>query len=291
MQAEFKRNLIISVILHGMVFGGFFLAMAFAPTPRLDTVTMMELVGGGDGGGEPAVGPTPPPPLPPPPPPAKHEEQQKPPEPAKIEKPKDPDIVVPKPETPKKKVEEKPKEPKKEEVRKPTPPKPVVKQDVRPKVEVSTNRVTRSKVLKESSQPKQFTKLDPKYSAQAVRDRLAKAAQTVKVASVGGGPGPATGATGASGTVFQGYCTMVSQMLYEVWDIPGQVTPNMSTVVQVHITRDGSISFVKLAKSSGSTAMDESAIAAVRSRGKVDPIPESLGTSLDLTVLFKPLGA
>ncbi len=124
----------------------------------------------------------------------------------------------------------------------------------------------------------------------AIEGRLAAAVNSVKIGPVGSGPGPATGRGGGTPSEFAEYYMMLSSRLYEVWEIPGQATPSMTTVVMVHVTRDGSLSFVKIVKGSGNPVMDQSAVEAVNKVRKVDPLPEAMGGSRDLTVTFKPVG-
>lgn len=49
------------------------------------------------------------------------------------------------------------------------------------------------------------------------------------------------------------------------------------TTVRVRIAKDGTLSNVGIAKSSGNVVMDDSVLAAVRSISKVDPLPAGLG--------------
>jgi TonB family protein len=297
MNNDFKRNFVLSLCLHAILIAGFFLAMAFAPTPRLDVPIFMEIVGGGGGGADLEPPPAPPQPAPqqptpPPPPQPKHEEPPKPVEPARLIKPQPDEFAVPKEQPkpkPPKKVEDKPKEtPKKVKTPKPQA-KQTAKQDAKPKTESKPKLITRQEFNKTTAKSDKSSKRDPGYSEDAVRSRLAK--NFMKVGTYGSGPGPAHDLSGVAGTDFQAYCSMLSSRLYEVWDIPGQATTSMSTIVVVRVTSEGTLTFVKILKSSGNVVMDESAVAAVNKLRKVDPLPASLGRVRELTVTFQPLGA
>jgi TonB family protein len=164
-----------------------------------------------------------------------------------------------------------------------------VKQEAKPKTDTKPKLVTRAQFEKQTGQSRTPAKPDSRYTANSVRSRFAS--NLMKVESYGSGPGPANGLSGVAGSEFQAYCSMLSSRLYRVWDIPGQATTSMSTVVVVRVTSDGTLTFVKILKPSGSVAMDDSAIAAVYKLRKADPLPASLGSVRELTVTFQPLGA
>jgi len=296
MDRELKKNFVVSVVLHGAVFAGFFLAIAFAPTPRLDTPIFMEIVGGGGGsGGEPE-------PVPPPPPAPKAKET--PPEPPvppqaapKVElprsvpneEPKREEIVIPKEQLKKATEKPKPKETPKEQPKPTEKPKTEAKQTARPKVDVSTKLVRRSQSQKQTTSTKPSSKPDPRYSSQAVRDRLAK--NFVHAGPVGSGSGAAGGPAGGKSSEFADYYMMLSDALMANWDIPGQATPNMTVVVAVRVTGDGSLSFSRMLRGSGDVVMDESAVTAVNRTPRVPPPPPTLPKG-EISVTFRrPPGA
>jgi TonB family protein len=182
-------------------------------------------------------------------------------------------------------VEDKPRVEKKEEPKKIEPP----KKEIKPKTEPDKKLVTKAQFEKDTHATKPSPKTDTNYLANAIRARFAK--NFVKVESTGPGPGPANGVSGSSGNDLAAYCSMLSSRLYEVWEIPGQATSTMSTVVVIRVASDGSLSYLRIMKPSGSATMDESAVAAVNRLKKADPLPASLGRVRDLTVTFQPLGA
>lgn len=285
---ELRKNFLLSAALHAVVLAGFFFTAAFSPRPNLERPPIfMEIVGEG-GGGEPSGGAPPPPPFPPDPESKAFElekftvEEPPPPKPEpKVEE--KPEMVIPK-EEPKKKVEKKI-EPKKEEPKK----EETKKAPAKPKVEVSKKLVKRSDVQKPSSTPRKSSSADPRYSADAVRKRFAAATSAVKVGSyAGSGSGPGKGTGG--GSQFGDYYSMLSSILYDAWEIPGQVSPNAHTVVVVHVSSDGTLSFVKILTRSGNVTMDQSTVEAVNSVRKVPPPPAALGAG-ELTITFKPIGA
>lgn len=280
MNTELKKNFVLSLILHAAVLACIVLVTAFAPQPRVDTPIMMTFGGPGEGGGGGEEAPPPPPPTKEETPQTKQVETPPKVEPARII-PKPDEMVVPKVE--KKKPVEKPKEtPKKEEVKKTE----SKKEDTKPKVVPSTKLVKRTDSTKDSKS-KTPAKPDPRYSQSAILNRLGKAIN-VKAGPVGSGPGTNAG-PGGGGSQFGEYYSMLSSILYEAWDTPGTATPSMSTVVQVRIGNDGTLSFVKVVRKSGSDIMDESVIGAVLKTKKVPQPPAGLPS--EVTITFQPEGA
>jgi len=93
-----------------------------------------------------------------------------------------------------------------------------------------------------------------------------------------GGAGHAGG--GDIATDFGWYAAMLHDRFYSRWDQPTSIvtpTSKFSALVKIRIEKDGTISDVSLAQSSGNDLMDQSVMEAARKVTQVDPLPQGLG--------------
>ncbi len=94
--------------------------------------------------------------------------------------------------------------------------------------------------------------------------------------------------------LFRQYYAMVRRVVYGVWQEPSasSVAPGSSAKVVFVVQRDGVISRVSLERSSGSPLLDASALKAVQSVPKLDPLPEKYrGRSKQITIDFQLTGS
>jgi TonB family protein len=73
---------------------------------------------------------------------------------------------------------------------------------------------------------------------------------------------------------------MLHDRFYSRWDQPTSIvtpTSSFSAIVKIRIEKDGTISDVSLAQSSGNDVMDQSVMEAARKVTQVDPLPEGMG--------------
>ena len=73
---------------------------------------------------------------------------------------------------------------------------------------------------------------------------------------------------------------MLHDRFYSRWDQPTSIvtsTSKFSAIVKIRIEKDGTISDVSLASSSGNDVMDQSVMEAARRVTQVDPLPQGLG--------------
>jgi len=85
---------------------------------------------------------------------------------------------------------------------------------------------------------------------------------------------------GSAGSDFGWYYAMIHDRFYSQWEQPTSVVNSnqqLSALVKIRIEKDGRISNVSLAKSSGNTIVDDSVMAAARRVTQIDPLPEGLG--------------
>lgn len=110
------------------------------------------------------------------------------------------------------------------------------------------------------------------------------------IGSRDGSPGGVAGGVGR-GSPFWWYYQQVHDRLYEAWVHPPEAVNwdrrQFATVV-IKVARNGEIVAVRLLTPSGNRSMDESALAAVESVGRLPPLPEGLGgATADITVNFQ----
>jgi protein TonB len=180
------------------------------------------------------------------------------PEPAPVQAPSEPE-PAPEPPPP----EPPPPEP-------PPKPKPVPK-----KIEVSKKRVKRTPT--EAPPPPQ-----KRLTAEEIRKNLAL--ENSK-------PRPRTE---QDDRAFDLYYAMVRRVMYGAWREPSEasVPPGSTAKVAMVVQRDGAVSKVYLARSSGNAVLDASALTAVRSVPKLAPLPEQYrGRSKEITIDFRLTGS
>jgi TonB family protein len=79
---------------------------------------------------------------------------------------------------------------------------------------------------------------------------------------------------------FGWYNSMLHDRFTSRWDQPTSLVSSnakYSAIVKIRIERDGTISDVSLATSSGNDVMDQSVMEAARKVTQVDPLPDGLG--------------
>jgi colicin import membrane protein len=149
-------------------------------------------------------------------------------------------------------------------------------------------------------------------SAEDIKNRFAKALAATEGGTpygdgqtAGGGTGksnrigsPTGSADGVVGGVGQGspywqYYEHVHDKMYAAWEQPAELLQKgLTTTLRIRIAKDGSISDVELARSSGNKLLDESARAAANKVHLLEPPPEGLvkGSSAEITVDFQMEG-
>jgi TonB family protein len=301
----FRRNLLIIALLHVVVLGGLWLFAIWRSQARSgETIAWL------DGGGMPAGGqeaqPSPAPeetpqdedtptPTPPPEPePTATPDESAPPSQIVLPSPAPLLVAIPTP-APVPAVTPKP-------TPTPTPsatptPKPKPKTSPKPKPKPKPKA---SASPKKHSSPKPSPRKSPSPSDEEDNDddssQQAKAAfkKATGHADQGGeseagtAPGSGGGNRGGAGHAgggntqsdFGWYAAMLHDRFYSRWDQPTSIvtaTSSFSAIVKIRIEKDGTISDVSLAQSSGNDVMDQSVMEAARKVTQVDPLPEGLG--------------
>lgn len=75
---------------------------------------------------------------------------------------------------------------------------------------------------------------------------------------------------------------MIHDRFYSQWQQPSSIVKEgekMSAVIKIRIEKDGHISSVSLAKSSGNAIMDESVMTAAKRVTQIDPLPAAIKDS------------
>ncbi|MDK3162302.1 TonB family protein [Kamptonema cortianum] len=103
------------------------------------------------------------------------------------------------------------------------------------------------------------------------------------------------GVSGGQESDFSAYFNHIRSRMIDSWDRPRDLlgpSQKLKTGIRMKISRNGNVSSVSLASSSGNSTWDESALAAARKVTKVNPLPDGLGddSGLTLTVFFEPEG-
>ncbi len=109
-------------------------------------------------------------------------------------------------------------------------------------------------------------------------ERIVKLRQVISVKSSGqqaaavtpqkgGSPG------GAKGTLFDSYYGKITDEIREEWAYPDYMKKDLEAVVSVLIEKDGTLTGVKIEKSSGDRFFDRSALKAVTKASPVSPPP------------------
>ena len=174
---------------------------------------------------------------------------------------------------------------------KPTPkpsPKPTPKPSPKPKA---------SPTPKKSGTPKPVAKSSPSPRKKSGNDTGAPTkskADSLKATGAGTGGDPGTkagtgggnrGGAGHAGggnreSDFGWYYSMIHDRFYGRWEQPTSIISSEQkyiTTVKIRIEKNGAVSNVSLAKSSGNVVMDESVLSAARRVSKIDPLPAGLG--------------
>ena len=89
---------------------------------------------------------------------------------------------------------------------------------------------------------------------------------------------------------FDWYYDQLREILYGAWLRPRSLSKHsgLVTVVVIRVFRDGTLGKRELRKSSGNPLMDQTAMDAVKSVSRVDPLPRGLGSAYeDITVDFE----
>jgi TonB family protein len=105
-----------------------------------------------------------------------------------------------------------------------------------------------------------------------------------------GGAGHAGG--GDTESNYGWYAAMLHDRFYSRWDQPTSIvtpTSSFSAIVKIRIEKDGTISDVSLAQSSGNDVMDQSVMEAAHKVTQVDPLPEGLseGGAYEVKINFE----
>lgn len=157
-----------------------------------------------------------------------------------------------------------------------------------PKADASstTERVTPvAGIADAQSAGQQSDKPNPSPASSAHQDQQAVAnapllgddnpfAQPADTASAGGEV-PATLAVAASKTApvtIAQVDSVLGKRLSSNWYKPAGAADDLSTIIQLKMSRDGKVATVRLSKSSGNAAFDTSAISAVKSIGTIDEV-------------------
>ncbi len=288
----FKKNLYLSITLH--VVGIVVLALVLAFSPKPDKVEWIEISslpldhpapGPSDSIPQPVPPDTgsPSPPLDNPVPPVPKPEPPQPPEPpapAPEPQPKEPEPPPQAPPEPApapapKKIEKTP------SPTSPMPPKHVVK--------VNTTKIVKRITLPDtgSANAKPVKKgtsssFDSSQFAQNLLNKIGSSRNFVS--------GPSNGSSSASGISNEvaAYYNLIFQKMYSSWQPPFGADEGMATPVILRVEKNGTISKVSLASSSGNNEMDNSALAAANRIKTLPPLPSGLGTDhADITVDFK----
>ncbi len=101
---------------------------------------------------------------------------------------------------------------------------------------------------------------------------------------------PASPAPSQDDFPFSWYFVLVKQALYAAWDKPSDesVAPGMVARIIITVKRDGTISQSLLRRSSGSALLDASALRAVESVSRLDPLPARYrGDRREITIDFE----
>ena len=92
--------------------------------------------------------------------------------------------------------------------------------------------------------------------------------------------------TREEGDMLDAYFSLLYQRLQEAHEKPHGLSDVLSAMAEYTIAQDGTISRVRIIRSSGSAEFDQSVLSAFRNVGSIGPRPDSGGT-LVRKVLFK----
>lgn len=141
----------------------------------------------------------------------------------------------------------------------------------------ATSRLT-STVARTSSRPV----LDTNVLRDRLNDRLRT--NTAGTTSGDGRVGVPSAANGFPGW----YYDSIRAALYDAWRPPPHAQRGLSCIVEMRVARDGAIANPRVTRGSGDSEVDASALEAVRSVGKIPPLPQSIqGRYKDLSITFR----
>lgn len=175
-------------------------------------------------------------------------------------------------------------EPRPEPEPEPEPEKPEPKPDPRPEppklkepkqIKVNTNRVVRKPDPKPAPAPK------PRISEDELRKQLLSSLPTSADAPV---------SSSANANELSVYYGTIYRILDDAWVKPPGVS-GLETEISIRIARNGGILQRKIVSKSGSTAMDDSVMEAVRSVATFPKLPDSVRNAyIDVTIKFESTG-
>ncbi len=175
------------------------------------------------------------------------------------------------------------------------PPPPAPSAPAKPKIKVSTKVVTRvvggstsaTKGAKPLSSGAASTgaAFDPAAFSKGLLNKLKGSGGLV---TAPGATGKGTAAGSGPSHDFAWYYNLIFQAMYGAWAPPFGLEEGLHTQVLIRVEKNGVISKVSLASSSGNKSMDDSALAAANRVKKLPPLPDGLGDSFaEITVHFK----
>lgn len=182
----------------------------------------------------------------------------------------------PEPEPPKPEPVPEPPEPEPEPIPEPTP-KPVKQEVKKPKeIKVNTNRIVRKEAPKPPPTPAK-----PRLTEEQLRQALSAGLPTSSSSARSSSTNPSE---------LSSYYGTIQRIMYQAWDQPPAVA-GLSTRVSIRIAKNGAIMQRNLLTGSGSQAMDDSVMKALRSISTFPRVPDGVdGAFLDVTITFESTG-
>jgi len=298
MKTPFQKNLVLSAAAHVVALGVFMLVLGFShPEKPPETIQWIDINAAPvEPGPSARENPLPPEPGTVTPPEIAHPEPSIAPVESEPVEPT-PQHVEPEPVTPVKQPDVKPKPvekraptPKPPEVKHKPKPAPKITQPAKQKIKISTKRVVipaLNQSLAGGLSPKTAanSSANPSFSGRV----LAKFKNNDGLVTPVGAGGTGTRAAGAV-SKFAAYHNLIYQELYGAWQPPFGMDEEMGAKVLLRIGKNGVISMISLAVSSGNKALDDSALEAPRIVKKLPPLPEGMGSPnpyAEVIVFFK----
>ena len=179
---------------------------------------------------------------------------------------------------------------------KPVVPPPPEPEEIVEKKKPEPKKVVRKKIVKPAPAPLPEIKTDENLKA-----RLKSSLSKISPAPAPQAAGPAAAQTAASGQdtavnvaggqfPYNWYLGLVQAKISANWDKPSGMLMSDSTVSCVasfRIRRDGKVTDVGIARSSGNAILDDSALAAIRACDPMPPLPERFsGAYIDIRINF-----
>jgi len=168
-------------------------------------------------------------------------------------------------------------EPEPEPIKEPIPdPKPKKEEVKKKEIKVNTNKVVRKDLPKPAPDK-------PKLSEAELKKLLSSGLPTSS------NPGGSSGAIGTPSELGTYYGT-IQAILYQAWDKPPGVS-GLKTTVRIRIAKNGAITSPSVVGRSGSVAMDDSVMSAVRRVSTLPRLPASVREAyIDVTIDFESTG-